>query len=231
MTMTPLADFLTALWETGQVAVPELSPGGKSDISPADVTEATLRLHCYASDERTALPGVPPTVDAAAAMWGLTAMFAACSLIVHRQQTVEMFASQFDSQQLDSSSSNVVYSVDLALRFLPDVHRLATKLSESDPLCDVLEELGRRWPLSSVGMSFREPQETSAVDTAAWWSDDCLRQVYLDRIIEREDFMRLHESCVADSLRAVIGIHDDLSPKISSALKTKTVALTAPSAD
>lgn len=217
MTITPLADFLTALWETGQAAVPELSSGGKVTFSSADITEATLRLRCYASDERTALPGVPPAVADAAAMWGLTAMFAACSLIVHRQQTVDALAVCFDSQMLDATSPETVYSVDLALRFLPDVHRLAMMLSESDPLCEVLEDLARRWPLSSVGMTFREPKEQSITvpvgAVGAWWSNACLRQLYLDRIIEREDVTRLSESCVAQSLRAVMGIHPDLWPQ------------------
>ncbi len=222
MLLTPLADFLTALWETGQVSVPELPPTGVSNCSDADRAESVVRLRWYASEERDALPGTPPEVADDAALWGLTAAFTACSLIVHRQHTVETFANVFDSRSLGDITPGMVYSVDLALRFLPDVHRLAVALAESDPLCNVLEDLGRRWPLSSVGMQFREHPESPPVEKVdqltAWWHDDCLRRMYVDRIAEREDLSRLTETRVADALRAVMGIHGEMSPKISARL-------------
>lgn len=224
MPTTPLADFLTALWETGQVSVPALSPTGSSDFSSADLAESALRLGWYASEERAALPGTPPTVSDTAALWGLTATFTACSLIVHRQHTVETFSSQFECSQLGVLSPSIVYSVDLTFRFLPDVHRLAMSLAESDPLCDVLEELGRQWPLSSVGMGFRElkdaPIQYPADHLAAWWHDACLRQLYLDRIADRGELNRLDDGRVAEAMRGVIGIHQELSPKIAAALKS-----------
>lgn len=222
---TPLADFLTALWETGQVSVPELSPTGVPNLSNADLAESVLRLRWYASEERDTLPGVSPVVSDDAGLWGLTAVFTACSLIVHRQYKVETFADVFNSRPLGNMTPSLVYSADLTLRFLPDVHRLAIALAERDPLCKVLEDLGRAWPLSSVGMQFREHRESLSIDKNdcldSWWRDDCLRRMYVDRIAERQDLSRLAETRVADALRAAMGIHDEMSPKIAARLRER----------
>lgn len=227
MSITPLAEFVTSLWETGQVRVPELPANGRSTFSAEDLAESELRLLSYASDEIAGLPGSPPAVDPEAALWGLKAVFTASSLIVHRKLTVAAFEPVFDFRHLEPVTASVIYSVDLSLRCLPELHRLALALAENDPLCDVLEHLGRCWPLSSVGLRFRAGQETkdSAIGDGLQklWSNDCLRQMYLDRVTERESLDRLSEPLVKDAVRAILGLHHDLSPTIAAALSDDSV--------
>lgn len=232
MSTMPLADFVTSLWESGQVRVPELPADGRWTFTEADLAESELRLLSFASDEVARLPGSPPAVDSQAAMWGLRAVFTISSLIVHRKLTVPPFEPVFDFRHLQPITASVIYSVDLSLRCVPDLHRLAMNQAESDPVCDVLENLGRCWPLSSVGLRFRndEPANAATIGEAVnvFWHDECLRQWYLDRVTEREALDRLSDPRVRDAMRAILGLHHDLAPTLAAALENDSppVALT-----
>jgi hypothetical protein len=223
MSTTPLAEFVSSLWETGQVRVPELPADGSLTFSADDLAESELRLLSFASDESAALPGSPPAIDNQAAMWGLKAVFTVSSLIVHRRLTVAAFEPVLVFRHLKPVTTSVIYSVDLTLQCVPELHRMALALAESDPLCDVLEHLGRSWPLSSVGLRFRaghEPDDQTIGDAVTTlWQNDCLRQLYLDRITEREALERLNAPLVRDAIRAILGLHHDLSPVIAAAIE------------
>jgi hypothetical protein len=139
MSTTPLAEFVTSLWETGQVHVPELPASGVVEFTATDLAESELRLLTFASEHKPALPGTPPPVDNQAVMWALKALFTLCSLIVHRKLTTTPFESVWNDRHLRPVAPKIVYSVDLSLRYLPDLQRIALTLSENDPLCEVLE--------------------------------------------------------------------------------------------
>jgi len=107
------------------------------------------------------------------------------------------------------------YSVDLLLRYLPDVAAMAHGIAEDDPLVESLRELGRQWPLSSVGMP-----ELGTVDPGAFVDDPSLRALYVDRILERRDTSRLDHPAVRAAVQAALGLHHELAPEIISALET-----------
>jgi hypothetical protein len=112
-------------------------------------------------------------------------------------------------------SPAVVYSVDLALRFLPDVVRLARAAAPDDPLVLRLLLLGRDWPLSSVGVA-----GVGAVNVESFIQDRCLRALYVDRILNTEDVGRLDDARVREAARAALGVFTDLSPQVAAALAT-----------
>ena len=224
-----LADFVRQLWEAGQVGVLDAFA---REFSSKLRDDAWLQLQLYASEERPALAGSPPSVSRPSAEWALLQMYRACSFLVHRTHAAEDMHAALGRELPEAASPDVCYSIDLTFRFLPDLHRLAKSVSASDPLVAVLETWGRQWPLSSVGMIFRPSEDTNAsiarepapgnFDLTGWWADACLRSVYVDRVILQEDVSRLNDPAVADAVRAAIGLHPEVSPKIAAALDERS---------
>ncbi len=243
--MAVVADFLTQLWQTGRVAVPDPDPQDWADLLKAERSQTTLCLQHLASEERDSLPGQPPTVDDSAAVWAAECFLTACSLLVHRAHLMETFGHVLMSGLIEPASPATVYSVDLTFRFLPDLHRLAKSAAPADSLTLLLENWACRWPLSSVGLEFvtatefarhetsdePAPSESSREDPLTviagrlddWWQNESLRLLYLDRIGVRQDVNRLQDRRVAEAMRAVIGSHSELSSRIAAALRDPPV--------
>ena len=78
---------------------------------------------------------------------------------------------------------------------------------------DRLVELGRRWPLSSVGVA-----NLGTVDPPPFVHHDCLLQLYVDRIIASKDRSRMNDPVVREAIRAAIGLYPELAPEIAREL-------------
>lgn len=232
-----LAAFVNDLWESGQIAVFDLDPADKAFPSNDD---AWLQLQWLASEVQTALPGDNPGLSRPAAEWALAQFYRACRFLVHRAHGEEILRGDLNRPAPEAPSPAVCYSVDLTFRFLPDLHRMATNLSTDDPLVAILETWGVQWPLSSVGMKFTPPKtlpdaENSSeqnpgaaslteaspqFDLDPWWPHDCLRRMYVDRVLRRGDLTRLADPRIADAVRQALGHHPDLAPAFAASSTT-----------
>ena len=110
-------------------------------------------------------------------------------------------------------SASVCYSADLSLRYLPDLLSLARGIAPDDPLVAGLTALARAWPLSSVGVAGMED-----LDVSAFVDHPSLRQLYVDRIIERGDVSRLKHPAVRAAVGEALGAYPDLAPRVAAAL-------------
>jgi hypothetical protein len=113
----------------------------------------------------------------------------------------------------EPGSPSVHYSVDLFLRYFPEVFIPAQKLAPGDPLIAELLKLGAAWPLSSIGIPGVEPANLEAIV-----SSPCLLRLYADRVIQKEDCARLKDQRIADAVRSGLGDHPELAPAISAEL-------------
>jgi hypothetical protein len=109
--------------------------------------------------------------------------------------------------------SEVDYSVDLTFGYLPSLYQLAARVAPGDPVLDVLRELAGEWPLSSVGIS-----GMACPDSLPFWKSSCLRSLYVDRVIESKDLVRLEDPRVGAAVRASLGAYPELEPKIMETL-------------
>lgn len=134
-------------------------------------------------------------------------------------QVREVFSTAFP----EDFTASAHYSVDLTMRFLPDLLRLARTRSSGDLLVDELNKLAHQWPLSSVGMG-----DVVDVSIRPIVEDSCLLQLYVDRIIAREDVGRLSDPSVRLAARRAIGIHRHLAPKIADAIDVLEQEKTVP---
>lgn len=236
----PLVRFVSQLWESGRVEVPELTGNGSSPLGVEELNAAEEVLHRYEAGFREQLPGDPPEWNSSAALWGLEMLYQASSYLLHRDASVEVLRSSLSRPCPEKPSAGVCYSVDLSFRFLPDLQRMVTEIARNDPLCDILETWGMEWPLSSVGGPIRrsivelgdpaqEPpvQNTTELppsnerrgetvwDLSGFWEHETLRRVYLDRILIAKDLSRLNDPRVALAAREALGNYPSLATEVA----------------
>lgn len=204
-----LHQFLLDLFESGRVRLTAaaLPPGLASDDVDRTLVDFELRY-------RDVLPGAPPSFDVPAARYGATMLYEACRFLAHPSLGVEDLELAFGVVPPRPISPAIHYSVDLSLRFLPDVHRMTRQMRAEDPLSTELMKLANQWPLSSVGIP-----GVTIVAVDALVSDSCLRRLYVDRIIRSCDLSRLRETCVQEEVVVALGAFPELAPPIVQALK------------
>lgn len=206
-----LFSFLESLLTDGRVLVAAVanSAGDAIPISTSDVEDGTDFLLNFEKLYRCDLPCTAPHIDTGAVRWGAITLFRACSLLSHRDAdaaTVSRMMS--DTFQGESRTPSIHYSIDLTLRFLPDVMRYARAASPDDPLVHELKRISCEWPLSSVGI---EDIDIDDVSLNGILESDCLEKLYVDRILSTDDASRLSNPIIAQSVRAAIGIHSQLA--------------------
>jgi hypothetical protein len=199
-----LPSFLKMLLEHGRVRVAEFAPIDREERSLAQ-----RELEQFESIYRTTLPATAPEFLGDAAVHAAERLYRVCQCLVYRDLPVDEVLPQTPPEP--SRTAAVHYSADLVLRLLPDAWRLARNISQDDPLVARLLELGRAWPLSSVGIP-----GTAGGDLAAIVADECLLPVYCDRIIQTGDASRLDDSRVREAVQGAIGYYAELSPKLAA---------------
>lgn len=195
-----MQQFVTDLLSTGRVRL-------QSDQEPtADECMAAVdQLLALEESYRADVPGTPPDVVRDAAEWALSAVYRLCQFHVYRHLRPEELESRFRDDSPECSSAAVHYSVDLTLRFLPDVAQLIRTTSPEDPLLGVVLRLAEPWPLSSVGIPDVEVGNVEPI-----LADDCLRRMYVDRIIRSQDKTRCGHPVVQSEFQRVAGAWPDL---------------------
>jgi hypothetical protein len=194
-----LRRFVNQLIGTGRVHV---AARGLPADQDADAPDAMREVDVVA---RLDAPGDPPVLDVPAAVWAAGVLNAACRLLVYRDLTLGP-DTPLAPPCPSGPSASAVWSADLTLRYLPDVLRHARAVAQDDPLVAALLELARAWPLSSVGV----PGVPRPLDLTHVWSHPSLRQLYVDRVIERQDNERLNDPATAGAVVAAVGAHGEL---------------------
>ena len=196
-------EFVSSLLERGVVRV------SAPPDAPRDWRAASAELDRLARPEMAFDP--PPLVEPAAA-WGLSMLYRSCQFLTYREVDAETVRRTLAEPCPEAPRPAVCFSVDLALRYLPDVMSLARGIASNDPLVASLLDLASAWPLSSVGI-----KGVSGIDIGPFVADRSLRQLYVDRVIQRADVSRLDDPLVRDSVRAALGNFPELGPEIAKA--------------
>lgn len=205
-----LATFLHELWDTGRVSVPLAAP-----LSSEEIARAEVALAEHEREQRGNFPDSVPPFSPPAALWGATLLYRACQLLVDRTADAEQVRGALSTNASFALLPATHYSIDLSLRYLPDVARLARRANADDPLLAELATVGRQWPLASVGMP-----DTSPASLEGIVDDRCLLTIYADRIIATGDQTRLVDSRVATAVQWALGMHSQLAPGLAHALTT-----------
>ena len=152
--MSSFADFLGRLFDEGEITYREAPPAQvERDRAAADVLERAF------ADHRLHVAGPPIAYDANLARAAGLLVWQAGWFLFSRQET----ESELDRRLVlpgppDSAAAHL--SADLALRYLPQIHRRAEAVATGDHLVERLSAVLRSWPLSGVLASVREGPTT-----------------------------------------------------------------------
>ncbi len=201
--MGRVSQFLDELLSHGRVRVS--AEADEADPAAVAVADAAARAE---------LAGEGPPLSAPVAAWAARVLEAGCRFLVYRAHDEPAIAAAVGEPCPEVPSPSASYSADLFLRHLPDVVRLARGLAADDPLVTHLTALGRRWPLSSVGLA-----GVGDADVGPFVGHPALLRLYADRIIAHADAGRLGPAAVRQAVRdAVGGFAADLAPGLAAAL-------------
>lgn len=204
----PVKSFLIALLESGKVRVDRPREEPAREVAGAEDVLRQMDGHA-----RLEAPGEPPRLVVEAAVWGALTLYRGAQLLVHREARGEYVRKALGAPCPAKPSPDVAWSVDLALRYLPDLLSLARGVAEGDPLVEELARIGREWPLSSVGA-----RTVPVGDLSSFLDHPSLRRIYVDRVIERRDLSRLGHPCVDEAVREAMGAWPELWPQAAERL-------------
>jgi MoxR-vWA-beta-propeller ternary system domain bpX4 len=158
----------------------------------------------YLSNEykREALnyPGKAPLFDSYAALWSARTIYIGSQLLLYRENKeadIEMLLPAFEKE----ISASTMLSADLLLRFLPDLVTHLKVLDPSDKLVAILEIHLRTWHYSGVAY----PLPVEELDFTFITSDQCLQQLYVDRVIENKRISFVTQSPLGEAVKASLG--------------------------
>ena len=197
--------FLHDLFSSGELVVPLVEP----PFDPSEMFDAVKELERM---WRCELPGNPPEFLPEAAVAATQILMAVCRAVVHREINIEETEHVIQRVCLTGdNSASQHYSIDLVLRFLPQVADRARRISEADALLELLGRIGQQWPLSSVGMRGCHPEQLPmAMQHPTLW------RMYIDRIISTKDVARINIPSVRDAVAASLGPFPHLAPVFST---------------
>lgn len=209
-----LSAFIQALFESGEARVPlvadaedlggtsgpKLIPEGERDPAIALLTE-------YEPIVRAGWPMQAPAFDGEIALHAAAYLYQAARLILSRHVSGDVVSHLLADDGISANTPTAHYCVDLTGRFLPDLFRMAGGRLTEDPLTERISGFGSRWPMSSIGVLGIDPV-TDRLDVVIDYPS--LYAVYIDRVLERLDYERLHDPRVATSAGLVISEHRDL---------------------
>jgi hypothetical protein len=191
--------FLHSLFSSGELVLPRV----ESAFDVKSVRDALIQLEQHWRHE---LPGTSPTFLPDVSQKAAQVLMRLCRAVVDRDLGVEQAKLMIDQIGLsEDSSPEQHYSVDLVLRFLPQVADRARRISESDALLELMKKIGQQWPLSSVGMKDCAPDQLpAALQHPTLW------RMYVDRIIAARDNSRVHNPLVRNAIAAALGPFENL---------------------
>jgi hypothetical protein len=146
-------------------------------------------------------PDTPPSFEPEAAVWAAKIVFNASQLLLSREQE-EKDIVKLLSDHAGEIGSAAILSADLCLRCLPDVISKAREINPDDLLIRLLEKILQVWHYSGIGF-VKEPENWAPI-----LADDCLRLLYIDRVIERRVTALANMPELRPGILAVMGDHN-----------------------
>lgn len=156
-----------------------------------DTAAVTDMLRVEYHKEVWSYPYQAPAFEAGAAIWAAQTLYIASQLILFRQNK-EADIKNLLPAYTGPVNASAILSADLCLRFLPFLIVQLRAIDGEDVLIELLEQLLARWHYS--GISYALP--VADLDLTAITENDCLCQLYADRVIEQRNIkLALHPAC------------------------------------
>ncbi|UTA66945.1 hypothetical protein [Emticicia sp. 21SJ11W-3] len=151
------------------------------DIPNEEKQEVIVFLKSEYEKESVDYPFTPPAFSSSAALWAAKTIYAVAQLFVYREKKpaeLHLLVPPY----IGSIDASVMLSADLCLRFLPKLKNALEEIDVNDPLIPLVEQHLKQFPYSAIDI-YEEFFDTN-IETII--ENNCLKQLYLDRITERK---------------------------------------------
>lgn len=166
------------------------------------VVEMLRKLH---DEQSLNFPGEPLLFHEQASLCGLKTLFILTSATAFREIEISQTKNWLKETATPIQSPEEHFAADLCLRHLANLRKTIAEIADGDPLLQVIQRIGSKIPLSSVGI----PLETQP-DLTILKTHPQLAQLHAERVIERADFPRAAEPDVAQLITKMVGSHHQI---------------------
>jgi hypothetical protein len=195
-----ISSFARQLFTTGTVvAVPW-------DDSPEISEELAETIQGADALARAEAAFEAPELDLKAATWSLRVLAWGCSLLMDRTEVNTNLPVSLAEQEPKGESVMEHWSADLGFRFFNSLILRCQQIGPYDSLLQQLVQIGHRWPLSLVGVQ----ADVSQAKLELLLSNNCLRSVLVDRVVERNDEQLAQHPLLAPHIAQAVGAQPNL---------------------
>ncbi|MBP9136445.1 MAG: hypothetical protein KBF31_05505 [Chitinophagales bacterium] len=145
-------------------------------------------------------PFSTPKYDAESALWAAKIVYTACQILLYREHK-EAELTDLLPAFTQPITTEAILSADLCLRFLPQILAEAKLIDPEDYLIPILESILNQWHYSGIGI----PLSLKNLDFELIFSNPCLEQLYIDRVIDKKDKKRAELPQMLEKIRATLG--------------------------
>jgi hypothetical protein len=154
------------------------------EIPKNDEADAILFLESEYEKEALHYPYTVPQFDAKAALWAAKTVYFGAQLFLHREHKIEELKTILPKYE-GTRNASAILSADICLRFLPQINEELKIVDADDPVVGIFSNYLQQFHYSAIGFDVK----CDEINTAIIFSDDCLQQLYLDRVVERKDIL------------------------------------------
>lgn len=162
-----------------------------SKIDKDDEIETVNLLKKEYNREKVNYPFTPPEFDAQAALWSCKVMYYTAQLLVNRANTKNKLDDMV-SVYTHTIDTSALLSADLCLRFLPFFTHEFRSIDPNDPILERLNQISEQFHYSVIGQEL----EFEKLNFEPILQNECLKQLYLDRIVERKAIHYAKLECI-----------------------------------
>lgn len=174
-------------------------------ISETEETEAVLFLETEYEKEILEYPGTAPDFNAEAALWAAKTVYLAAQLLLHREHKrdgLNILLPDYTGIQ----DASAIISADLCLRFLPQIVGEIKRLDAEDLIIEILEKHLTQFHYSAIGSEL----DIENVSFEIIEANDCLLQLYIDRIVQRKSIKWAQPDFIKKQLEIGFGDYQKL---------------------
>lgn len=164
--------------------------------------DITLYLEQAYNNEVLNYPDDPPAYHEAAALWGAKTVYIASNLLLNRNDLPENLPTLIRPFE-GENTEGAILSIDLCLRFLPEIVSQAKKIDPEDPMIEILESQLKTWHYSAIGYF----DDLTGISFDKILIDNCLSKLYLDRIIMNKARQYMENIKIAERIYGILGNH------------------------
>jgi len=138
-------------------------------------------------------PFDPPLFHSMAALWAAQTVYITAQLLLCRTKEEQELQTLFPIATFEVNASTML-SVDLCLRFLPQLIHELRAIDSDDSLIEILDRLMHTWHFSGISHSLN----IEKLDLHPIFDSQCLQQLYLNRITDYQNIdLALHPQFVS----------------------------------